>query len=309
MRVLTALAGLAVLLSGCLWAAELLDGRRDAIALLGASAGVAGIVLVLLLLWAQRRQRIGTEKARQAELDRLEAEHRQELRSVNAQNRKALESFRSTMSHSLRMPVSIIQGYAELLAGDMVTNPDARREYLEKIVQRTRYMTDIMSRHFQEGEVMDKSQLSCSEVDLLSLIRQTSADIEASATEQMISVRVLSAEEQLVIRADAYLLNRALFNLLENALKYMGRPGTITIRLQKAADHAAVTVRDDGLGLSEKETEHIFERSFQGSNHVAQGGSGYGLHLVKQTVEAHGGTVSAKSGIGRGMSITMTLPL
>ena len=156
---------------------------------------------------------------------------------------------------------------------------------------------------------MDKSQLSCSEVDLLSLIRQTVSDIETSATEQMVSVRVLSAEDQLVIRADAYLLNRALFNLLETALKYMGRPGTITIRLQKAADHAAVTVRDDGMGLSEKETERIFERSFQGSNHVAQGGSGYGLHLVKQTVEAHGGTVSAKSGVGRGMSITMTLPL
>ena len=109
------------------------------------------------------------------------------------------------------------------------------------------------------------------------------------------------------MRADTYLLNRVLFNLLENALKYMGRPGVITIRILRQGDSASLLVQDDGLGLPAKETAHIFEPNYQGSNHV--GGQGYGLYLVRRAIEGHGGTVSAQSAPGRGLGISMTLPL
>ena len=109
------------------------------------------------------------------------------------------------------------------------------------------------------------------------------------------------------MRADTYLLSRVLFNLLENALKYMGRPGAITIRVLKLESNASILVQDDGLGLPAEETAHIFEPNYQGSNHV--GGQGYGLYLVRRAIEGHGGTVSAQSAPGRGMGISITLPL
>ena len=109
------------------------------------------------------------------------------------------------------------------------------------------------------------------------------------------------------MQADTYLLSRVLFNLLENALKYMGRPGAITIRVLKLESNASILVQDDGLGLPAEETAHIFEPHYQGSNHI--GGQGYGLYLVKRTIENHGGTVSAQSAPGRGMGISITLPL
>ena len=109
------------------------------------------------------------------------------------------------------------------------------------------------------------------------------------------------------MRADAYLLNRVLFNLLENALKYMGRPGVITIRIRRQGDSVSLLVQDDGMGLPSEETAHIFEPNYQGSNHV--GGQGYGLYLVRRAIEGHGGTVSAQSAPGRGLGISMTLPL
>lgn len=308
-RLLILLTGLAILGGNVLWITELMNGRQDMVIFCSAAVGAAGVLLFLVLHIVLRCRRIREEEEHQAELAAATAVHRRELAAVNAQNRKAIESFRSTLSHSLRMPIAIIQGYAELLAGDMVTNPEVRREYLEKIVQRSQYMTDAMSRHFQDEEAMDNSSLSYGDVDLLKLIRQVGADMQKAAAEKCVAIQVLSADESLMIRADAYLLNRVLFNLLENSLKYMGRPGTITIRVQKLEKQVSVTVRDDGMGLAGEETAHIFERSFQGSNHDGRGGHGYGLYLVKQTVEAHGGRVEAQSDLGRGMRITMTLPV
>ena len=308
-RILTVLTGLTILGGNGLWLAELAGGRRDIVVLCGAALGALGVLLFAALNIVLHRRRSSEADAHQMELAALTAEHRRELASVNAQNKKTIESFRSTLSHSLRMPIAIIQGYAELLAGDMVTSPEVRREYLEKIVQRSQYMTDTMSRHFHGEETMDSSKLTCRDMDLLQLIRQAATDMQTAASEKSVSIQVLSAEETLAMRADAYLLNRVMFNLLENALKYMGRPGTITIRVQKLESYASVTVRDDGIGLSAAETVSIFERNFQGSNHAGQSGHGYGLYLVKQTVEAHGGQVTAKSDLGQGMSITLTIPL
>lgn len=240
-----------------------------------------------------------------AALETRELEYQEAMKNQAVSSRRELEAFRSTLSHSLRMPVAIIQGYAELLEGDVITDPEVRREYLGKIVQRSQYMTDVMSRQFSTDGLFN--QLSYSEIDLMDLVRQAAADIRTAAAEQGVSVQVVSQEDHLMVQVDSYLMNRVLFNLLENAVKYMGRPGSVTIRVVRKGEQVDIQVRDDGMGLPEEETAHIFEANFQGSNHVR--GQGYGLYLVKRTVEAHGGAISAQSGLGRGMGITLTLPL
>ena len=271
------------------------------------TAGTAGIpgLSAAVLLRRRKRMQAAERQDYAAALETRELEYQEAMKNQAVSSRRELEAFRSTLSHSLRMPVAIIQGYAELLEGDVITDPEVRREYLGKIVQRSQYMTDVMSRQFSTDGLFN--QLTYSEIDLMDLVRQAAADIRTAASEQGVSVQVVSQEDHLMVQVDSYLMNRVLFNLLENAVKYMGRPGSVTIRVVRKGEQVDIQVRDDGMGLPEEETAHIFEANFQGSNHVR--GQGYGLYLVKRTVEAHGGAISAQSGLGRGMGITLTLPL
>lgn len=295
---------LAATLCGCfLWGIVWNGGAVNAI--LGAAVSLFGVLVLIVLLCLFKRWSVKSRQQFKAAQDELErAKEKVEEARIAAQ--KEMESYRSTLSHSLRMPVSIIQGYADLLAGGMVKDPETQKEYLQKISQRTQYLVDVMRRQ-RNDEGLDRSKIVYTKVDLLELVHQAAKDMQTAAAAKMVNIQVLSAEESLVVPADDYLINRVIYNLLENALKYMGRPGTVTIRVLRRGDQASVLVQDDGLGLAASEAEEIFEKNYQGSNRA--GGHGFGLYLVKQAVEAHGGTVSAQCAPGRGMGITFNIPL
>ena len=273
-------------------------------------AGLGLLTLGLALeVWGRRAReralREEIEECRQ-EMEAREQEYSLSLAQAQARAGQEIETFRSAMSHSLRMPIAIIQGYADLLAGDVATDPEVRRDYLEKIVKRTQDMTEVLGRKIAHGG-LKRSNLSFAQVDLLGLVRQTAEDMRTAAGEREVRIQVISTMERLEVQADEYLIRRVLFNLIENALKYMGRPGTVSIRVQKDGAYALLSLQDDGFGLDEEEAEHIFELKYQGSNRA--GGQGYGLYMVKQVVEAHGGTVSARSRVGKGLGIHIALPL
>lgn len=273
-------------------------------------AGLGLLVLGLVLeAWGRRARekalREELEECRQ-EMEAREREYSQSLAQAQARAGREIETFRSAMSHSLRMPIAIIQGYADLLAGDVATDPEVRRDYLEKIVKRTQDMTEVLGRKVAHGG-LKRSNLSFAQIDLLSLVRQTAEDMRTAAGERKVRIQVISSVERLEAQVDEYLISRVLFNLIENALKYMGRPGTVSIRVQKEDAYALLSLQDDGFGLDEEEATHIFELNYQGSNRA--GGQGYGLYMVKQVVQAHGGTVSARSKVGKGLGIHIALPL
>lgn len=301
------LTGAAALVGEIIFVWELMFGNGNSRLVIGAGAGVLGLLCLGMLYQAGCRLIGKMREEQQTQLYELQLEHKKQLDEMQQKNQQETDAFRSQLAHSLRMPVAIIQGYAELLSGNLVEDPEMRREYMEKIVERSQYMTDVMSRHFSSEERLDAGKLSYEELDLVQLICGAAEDMQATAAEKSVAIQVVTAEKKLPICADGYLLNRVLYNLIENALKYMGRVGTVTVRVQKKDEQAEIVVRDDGFGLSSQETKHIFEPRFQGSNRVS--GGGYGLHLVKETVEAHGGAVSAQSDLGRGMSITIRLPI
>ena len=306
-KILSILTAAAALICGCLWGIELYQNGSSPMAYLGLICAVAAVGLLSALRSAQHRQLDALEKNHREELATMEQDHAQALAEMHARNQTEMEAFRSGLSHSLRMPVAIIQGYAELLTSGVIRDTDVAIEYLQKICQRSQYMTEAISRQFSAVDAMDSNKLTYSELDLVSLVRQAAADMQAAADEQGVRIQVVSPEDHLSMQADTYLLNRVLFNLLENALKYMGRPGVITIRVLHLENAASILVQDDGLGLPSEEADHVFEPNYQGSNHI--GGQGYGLYLVKRAIEAHGGMVYAQSAPGRGMGISMFLPL
>lgn len=305
-RSLTILAGAALILDIGLWGAFLLPGIPLTSVWPGLVLAVVLAALLAGIIAVYRRELAERTQRHQQELKALQRRQSEELLQAAAANRAEMDTFRSGLSHSLRMPAAIIQGYADLLISGVVTEDSVRDEYLRKISDRSQYLTEAISRQVSAGETLNTSKLNYSDLDLLTLVRQAASDMQTAAANQGVTIQVVSPLSRFPMRADAYLLNRVFFNLLENALKYMGRPGVITIRVLQEGEGVSVRVQDDGMGLDAQETAHIFEPKFQGSNHTH--GQGYGLYLVKQAVESHGGTISAQSMPGRGMSITMVLP-
>lgn len=220
-----------------------------------------------------------------------------------------LDTVRSLLSHQLRMPLSIIKGYAEILRDDMVTDPQLQRNYLEKIVDHSNQLSLLISQNYHTFNDYQVSTPCASPTSILPIIHQVAEDLRTTAQTHGVQIQVLPHQTPIVATADPSLLRTVLFNLFENSLKYMGRQGLILVRIDTQDDMVAITVQDDGLGLPAVETEQIFNVDFRGSNATQRAGQGQGLHMVHQIILAHGGQITAKSDLGQGMRIHFTLPL
>lgn len=235
--------------------------------------------------------------------------HAQELQKLSHASIAELEDFRSVLSHQLRMPLSIVQGYADILIKDMVSDEDAKKEYLQKIVDRTQYISELLSQQLSIHRNMGEIEPVFEEVDIISLLRRAAEDMQTVAKNQGIEIQSISSEDSLIAEIDSSLLNKVVLNIIENSLKYMGREGRVNIVTSSDVEHVTINLKDDGVGLDSEETARIFELNYQGSNKISGKGHGHGLFLAKRAVEAHGGTISASSAPGMGMSIKIILPL
>ena len=113
------------------------------------------------------------------------------------------------------------------------------------------------------------------------------------------------------IEADQALLQQALYNLVENALKYTAEGGIVTIQLQPAPGSLTFAVQDSGMGIPESDMKRLFEKFYRGSNReaLAQRGTGLGLAIVKSIAERHSGKVWVESELGKGSIFYLQIPL
>lgn len=273
----------------------------------------AAICFVLFFLSRSRTARLKELQTRcqelEAQLEQTQADCLEQMTAMAAEHEKSHSDFLGRISHSLRMPLSVIQGYAELMQSGGL-DPVRESEYLSRIVQHTHRMIGVLSKELSSPPAEEPPTLSTTrKLDLVQLVEQHLSDLKRTAAQHGISLQTIASVPTLSVLGDARLLQRIFFNLIENSINYMGREGMVTVLLTQKDNTACVTVRDDGLGMQEHEVAQIFDPNFRGSNSFRGKGSGYGLFLVKQAVEAQGGTVSASSQPGRGMSVTFTLPL
>ena len=128
-----------------------------------------------------------------------------------------------------------------------------------------------------------------------------------------LSTRALeTAGDPPYVRMDVELFERAVANLVDNALKFCPAGASVELAVRRAGDRVAVSVEDDGPGIEAADLPHLFDRFFQSRRSVApatgEGGKGLGLAIVKRIVELHGGEVGVDSEVGRGTRVTLTLP-
>jgi signal transduction histidine kinase len=218
--------------------------------------------------------------------------------------------FVANVSHELRTPLTVIAGFTETLAEDSVP-PEKRRAFSEMILANTTRMQRIvddlldLSRIESGGWIPNPAPLDAEEVisDVLASVR-AAADAKGVALE----ARIDPAARQITV--DRTAVRQILSNLVENAIRHTTR-GTITVATKASPGGIRLSVTDTGSGIAPEHLPRIFERFYRADSGRAReaGGTGLGLAIVRHLVEAHGGTVEARSAPGSGTTITIFLPV
>ena len=213
------------------------------------------------------------------------------------------KQFTSDASHELRTPVSVIMAYAENLTAHA---PDQEtKEQASAILLESRRMHSIIAQLLALTRGYEgKYRLEREEVPLRDMVADVLAELteEAAANEISLTEQV---PEEIRLSADQSLMTQLLLNLVENGIKY-GKPGgTVAVRAAEQDGHILLTVRDDGIGIEEKDLPRIFDRFYRADRARDRSGSGLGLSIVKWIVELHGWSIQAASKPGQGAVFTI----
>lgn len=219
--------------------------------------------------------------------------------------------FVTTVSHELRSPLTLMQGYAKLLrlAGNL---NDQQETYVENIVTGVEEMRTLVQNLLDLGRLDNNDALEIKSVAISDVVQRVVSSVETQVRQKNIELEVSLPEEPLVIEADSAFLVQALKNLVDNAIKYSSSKGQVTVKVRRQDGMALMTVEDFGPGIAPLDQRKIFKRFYHAESQVGAGersGSGLGLAIVKSIAERHGGRVWFDSKLGRGSSFFLQIPI
>jgi PAS domain S-box-containing protein len=253
--------------------------------------------------------------------ERKEAERA--LRDAYAREQEVVEELRrldrvktdfvANVSHELRTPLTSISGYLELLmdgvAGDLT---DDQREMTSIIQRNTGRLLRLVEDILTVGKIdSGQFQPSVEPAELGALVDAVIESVEPAAIRKAINLVSQIGPGPIMVQADPNQLDRALLNVLSNAVKFTQAAGSVVIRVRRVGAEARITVADTGIGIAQDELPKLFSRFFRSSlaiEHEIQG-TGLGLAIVKHIVERHGGDISVASRPGEGTMVTIVLPV
>ncbi len=226
------------------------------------------------------------------------------LQTANEQRRNLL----ADVTHELRTPLTVIQGNVEGMLDGVYSADEVRLKLiLEETQILARLVEDLRTLALAESGAL---QLKKEPIDLAALIGETTSAFQAQADAAGVTIDVQVAAGAPSLNLDPERLRQVLSNLVTNALRYAPRGGSVHVQYEIAsADNVrrgVVTVEDTGAGIAPEALPHVFERFYKSRD---SSGTGLGLPIAKYLVEAHGGTITAESGPGKGTIIRITLPV
>src|SRR6478609_9552935 len=220
--------------------------------------------------------------------------------------------FVANVSHELRTPLSILRGYIETL----LDSPKTPREELTRILR-------VMERHSDRLELLIEDLLTLAQLesgnpdlqmgtlDLSSFLPEMVRDWEKKLTSKQLNMSVDVPPDLAPIRVDRTRLQEALYNLLDNAVKYSRDYGEIRLSARQRDGEIELIVSDDGIGITKEDLPRIFERFYRADKARSPDkvrGTGLGLAIVKHIAQLHGGRVEAESELDQGTTIRVVLP-
>jgi PAS domain S-box-containing protein len=223
--------------------------------------------------------------------------------------------FTRIVSHDLRSPLTSMQGFADMLESGMVGElNDKQKNFVEKILSGISQMTSLVDNIQDAGRYDPETgfyEMSRSYCDLGEIVRKIVDNHLVPAEKQELEVSVRLADDVPILNADANMLERAITNLVDNAIKYTPNGGKIEAGVKREGEYVIISVADNGLGISPENQKHLFDRHVRiaRQEHKKIKGSGLGLFIVRSVAQRHGGDAWVVSAEGEGTTFYMSIPL
>ena len=217
--------------------------------------------------------------------------------------------FVSMASHEFRTPLSTVLSSASLLTKYTSSEDQSKRmRHIEKIKGSVKQLNDLLEDFLSLGKLDEgKVGTTLNEFNLKELIQDTADEMKGLLKEE----QEISCDHggELVVESDKKLIRNVMINLISNAIKFSGSEARIYIQSMVNGDNARISVRDEGIGISEEDREHLFSSFFRGKNAINIQGTGLGLHIVKRYLDLLNGTIEIKSELDKGTEISFSIPV
>ena len=221
------------------------------------------------------------------------------------------QEFVANVSHELRTPLTTVKNYVETLLGGAQENPEIRGRFLQVLEKETERMVKLVK------DLLALSQMDYQETkwakgraDLVATVLDVLEQVEFEAKARELRVHTSLPDEEVVLQVDIDKIRQVLLNLLDNAIKFTPSGGVITVSVTVCPEEACVTVQDTGSGIPPGDIDRVFERFYRVDKTRSRdsGGTGLGLPIARQIVEAHGGRIFLNNAINQGTEVTFCLP-
>ncbi len=230
----------------------------------------------------------------------------------NEIERRNLEQMRfdffANVSHELRTPITVVRAYTESLVDGVVTNPEKVQHSYERMLAECQGMERLV------GDLLLLSKMQNPDfavekepVNLVQIFEDLKKSAWAIGKEKNITVDLYTELPVIMMLGDYDRLRQMFLVILDNAVKFSPEDSVVRIRIT-CEEQIMVSIRDEGVGISEEEQKYIFEKFYKSRLRQNAKGSGLGLAIAKQIAIKHGGTIEIQSEVGKGTEITFTFP-
>ncbi|WP_097027455.1 PAS domain-containing sensor histidine kinase [Clostridium peptidivorans] len=256
-----------------------------------------------------------TEKKKNEELKIRVEEKTKQLNEI-VEYDKAKTEFFANISHELKTPVNVI--FSAVQIGEMILKEHKCKskcsieKYIYTMKQNCYRLTRLINNILDISKIdSGYCKLSIQNVDIINVIESITLSVVEYAKSKEISIIFDTDIEEKIMAVDVDKIERIILNLLSNAIKFTGKEGNILVSIKNQDNDIVISIKDDGIGISEEKQKSIFERFIQVDKSLSRNneGSGIGLSLVKSLVEMHGGNIKVKSSLGKGSEFIVKIPV
>lgn len=222
------------------------------------------------------------------------------------------KEFVANVSHELKTPLTSIKSYTETLLEGALEDKKLAKEFLNVINSETDRMDRLVRDLLQLSRLdYEKEEWNKKESNLVKIVENAIVKVSITAKNKQQKLSFVYEEEAFICWVDKDKIEQVILNILTNAIKYTPEHGQIKILLTGDEGQAVLAIKDNGIGIPQKDISRVFERFYRVDKARSRmlGGTGLGLSIAKQILEAHNGTIDLRSEEGKGTEVIITLPL
>jgi PAS domain S-box-containing protein len=236
---------------------------------------------------------------------------RKQLEEKQRELERMRTEFISNVSHELRTPLTSLKGFTKLMLQGKVPDPETQKEFLTIMYNQSEHLQRLIESLLEVSRIESgRFSIKKEPTQLEKVIRTAVESVGSLIAQKAMSIKEELPDRLPEIEGDEGRLLQVVVNLLSNAIKFSPDGSSITVKAENTGDELLVHVTDQGIGIPEDAQPRLFQRFYQvdGSATRNVGGSGLGLYISKQIVEAHGGNIWVKSREGEGSTFSFSIP-